>query len=309
MSHFISTKVFAKISELDEAIQFDSLDEFVVVDNSVTKKITGQYLTDSIVNIGNLASKSYVDAVVDAVVNGAPALLDTLNELAAALNNDENFATTITALIGTKLSTANFGLEFWSALEGVTTFNIAEDTNLYYTQARFDSAFAAKTTTALAEGANLYWTQARFDEALGAKSTSDTTEGSNLYYTQARFDAALAAKTTADVAEGANLYFTEQRVLDIIAAQPTNRLANGNIEVTLNQNGTLTLPADPVSDNHAATKGYVDNQITDIVAGQGFATLDYVGDTISSVMDTARTEISTEINTAIDTAELDGGEF
>jgi hypothetical protein len=43
----------------------------------------------------------------------------------------------------------------------LTTTNIAEGTNLYYTQARFDTAFAAKTTSNLAEGSNLYFTNAR----------------------------------------------------------------------------------------------------------------------------------------------------
>ena len=33
------------------------------------------------------------------LVDGAPALLDTLNELAAAINDDANFVTTITNLI------------------------------------------------------------------------------------------------------------------------------------------------------------------------------------------------------------------
>lgn len=36
------------------------------------------------------------------LIDNAPAALDTLNELAAALNDDENFATSITQLIGTK---------------------------------------------------------------------------------------------------------------------------------------------------------------------------------------------------------------
>jgi len=63
----------------------------------------------------------------------------------------------------------------------------------------------------LAEGSNLYYTQARFDSALAAKDTGDLAEGSNLYYTQARFDAALAAKDTGDLSEGSNLYFTDAR--------------------------------------------------------------------------------------------------
>ena len=36
---------------------------------------------------------------ISGLVDGAPALLDTLNELAAAINDDENFVTTITNLI------------------------------------------------------------------------------------------------------------------------------------------------------------------------------------------------------------------
>jgi len=50
----------------------------------------------------------YTDARVDArvalVVDAAPTQLDTLNELAAALNDDANFATTVTNNIATKVS-------------------------------------------------------------------------------------------------------------------------------------------------------------------------------------------------------------
>ena len=48
----------------------------------------------------------------------------------------------------------------------LTTTDVAEGTNLYYTQTRFNSAFAAKTTTDLAEGTNLYFTNARAQAAI-----------------------------------------------------------------------------------------------------------------------------------------------
>ena len=62
-----------------------------------------------------------------------------------------------------------------------------------YVQARqiiydFDSDLASKTTTDLAEGTNLYYTQSRFDSALGTKTTSDLAEGTRLYYTTSRAD-------------------------------------------------------------------------------------------------------------------------
>ncbi|HWR07738.1 MAG TPA: hypothetical protein VN379_12800, partial [Sporomusa sp.] len=48
------------------------------------------------------ATKQYTDAKVASLVASAPGTLDTLNELAAALNDDPNFATTITNLIAGK---------------------------------------------------------------------------------------------------------------------------------------------------------------------------------------------------------------
>ncbi|WP_368508097.1 hypothetical protein [Bradyrhizobium lupini] len=50
----------------------------------------------------SLASVDYVDTKVAGVVNSAPATLDTLNELATALGDDPNFATTVATQIGTK---------------------------------------------------------------------------------------------------------------------------------------------------------------------------------------------------------------
>ena len=94
--------------------------------------------------------------------------------------------------------------------------------NLYYTDARFDTRFGTKSTTNLSEGTNLYYTDARADARvnlqtgsnldLSNKSTSDLTEGTNLYYTDARFDTRLGTKDTDNLSEGSsNLYFTNAR--------------------------------------------------------------------------------------------------
>jgi hypothetical protein len=53
---------------------------------------------------GDAATKGYVDTQVSNLVDAAPGALDTLNELAAAINDDANFSTTITNSIATKLS-------------------------------------------------------------------------------------------------------------------------------------------------------------------------------------------------------------
>jgi hypothetical protein len=52
------------------------------------------------------ATQTYVNTAISNLVNSAPTTLDTLNELAAALGNDPNFATTVTTSIGNKVSKA-----------------------------------------------------------------------------------------------------------------------------------------------------------------------------------------------------------
>lgn len=68
------------------------------------------------IHAGNLAAHSiatttYVNTQIANLVNSAPAALDTLNELAAALGNDASFATTINNSLSTKLTnvTGNSG--------------------------------------------------------------------------------------------------------------------------------------------------------------------------------------------------------
>jgi hypothetical protein len=52
------------------------------------------------------ATKGYVNTQIAAVVDSAPAALDTLNELAAALGDDASFSTTVATSIGTKVAKA-----------------------------------------------------------------------------------------------------------------------------------------------------------------------------------------------------------
>jgi hypothetical protein len=76
-------------------------------------------------------------------------------------------------------------------------------TNLYYTNARFDTQLATKDTDDLSEGAsNLYYTNARFDTQLATKDTDDISEGAtNQYFTNARADARIAAATANDLSD------------------------------------------------------------------------------------------------------------
>jgi hypothetical protein len=167
MSNLLEGKVFVKISELDATTTFDTNDEFILVRNGTTVKTAGIDFVDTVVSIGNLATKTYTDAAVAALVAGAPGALDTLNELSAALNNNAEFASTITNQLSLKLNVGDFGLYFWNELNAITTYHVAEGSNLYYTEQRVDANFATKNTDALAEGTtNLYYTDTRVLDAM-----------------------------------------------------------------------------------------------------------------------------------------------
>jgi hypothetical protein len=55
---------------------------------------------------GTVALQSYVDNSISNLIDSAPSTLNTLNELAAAINDDASYASTITTALGTKLPLA-----------------------------------------------------------------------------------------------------------------------------------------------------------------------------------------------------------
>ena len=69
-------------------------------------------------DITGWASETYVDTAVANLVDSAPATLDTLNELAAALGDDANFSTTVTTAIGTKWTQDNTKISNWDTAYG-----------------------------------------------------------------------------------------------------------------------------------------------------------------------------------------------
>jgi len=139
---------------------------------------TNLYYTDARVNTylttNNYATQSYVGTAISNLVDSAPTTLDTLNELAAALGDDPNFATTVATSIGTKvpltrtitINGTSYDLSAdrtWNIAAGVTSFNtrtgaitpasgdyttaqVTESGNLYYTNTRARLAISLTTT-------------------------------------------------------------------------------------------------------------------------------------------------------------------
>lgn len=65
-----------------------------------------------------------VNSLINATIDGAPSALDTLNELAAALGDDENFSTTITNLVNGKADTYSVQIGDGSATSYAITHNL-----------------------------------------------------------------------------------------------------------------------------------------------------------------------------------------
>ena len=181
----------------------------------------------------------------------------------ASTYSDANTYANVIGLLNAKANTTD-----------LTTSNVIEGSNLYYTNARvyaniiglipnvaLKANTADLTTSNVTEGSNLYYTNARVyanviglipNIALKANTadltTSNVIEGSNLYYTNARVYAnvigLLTAKantadlTTSNVIEGSNLYFTNTRAVGALTAgQNIVIAANGLILSTASGGG------------------------------------------------------------------------
>jgi hypothetical protein len=120
----------------------------------------------------SIATRTYVDSSINTLVNGAPAALDTINELAAAIANDANYATTVTTALATKAPlasptfTGTVTIPAGASISGyVTTSALEAD---YSTTASNDAAYLSKT-----DASSTYLTQNNAASTYLALSNAD----------------------------------------------------------------------------------------------------------------------------------------
>ena len=99
------TQLAATVSDFNTAVRTNRLDQMAAPTAAVplnAQKLTG--VADPTL-AQDASTKAYVDAQITALVGGAPGTLDTLDEIAAAINDSGSFATSVVLRDGTQAMT------------------------------------------------------------------------------------------------------------------------------------------------------------------------------------------------------------
>jgi hypothetical protein len=172
-------------------------------------------------DLSGVSANAYTDQKIAELIDSAPDLLNTLNELAAALGDDPNFVTTVTNSIATIQSNLDAEAARATAAEGVLTSDLATEvaraqaaegvltTDLATEVARAQAAEAAEEARALAAEGVL---QGSIDSEAAARAAADIVLQSNLDTVEAAGIAAISAETTRATAAETAL---DSRITDI----------------------------------------------------------------------------------------------
>lgn len=207
------------------AISSDLLDEDNMASNSATKVASQQSI------------KAYVDAEVAGVVDSAPAALNTLNELAAALGDDANYATTTSTALGNRLRTDVDSQGLTSTQQGNALTNLG----ITATKAEInilDDGLSASDIPSLAASkitSGTFATARIADDAITAGKLNVSGDGSATQFLRSDGDGSFSWAVPTDT----NTQLTQEQVEDFVAGVVT---AGSNVSVTYDDAaGTLTI--------------------------------------------------------------------
>lgn len=217
--------------------------------NTYTDNLIGDGTVDG--TAGNTV-KDRIDTAVANLVGGAPELLDTLDEIAAAIADDENFSTSVLSDIAQGLSDAN-------AYTDTRETAITTAYQSYADTAEADAiSTAAADATAKADAAEA---DAISTAAADATSKANTAESNANTYTDgeiATVNGTIDALTTDDIAEGTNEYYTTEKAQDAVA----DLIAAGT-------HANITITYDDVANSISfeAENGVADSTTDDLTEG------------------------------------------
>jgi hypothetical protein len=153
----LATQAYADQAETDAKAYTDTELGSYTPTSSLDTTIDGYgYLKSA--DLSGYATETFVGTAIDNLVDGAPGLLDTLNEIAAAIADDANYATTMTTALAAKQNnlTAGSNIDITGSTISVTGLDSADisDFNtaaLSATSAAYDAAGSAATAQSNAE--------------------------------------------------------------------------------------------------------------------------------------------------------------
>ena len=263
---------------------------------------------NQIINVGaptadtNAATKKYVDDEIDGLVNGAPGALDTLNELANALGDDSNFASTMTTSLATKAATTYVDSADSSVASAAST-----DATTKADAAQAAAATDATTKANAAEANAISHTNTR-EVAItsGYESYADTAEA------DAITTAAADATTKADAAQAAAISAAASDATTKADAAEADAISTAAADATSKANAALT-SAQSYADS-ATSSGAVSAAATDATtkadAAQAAAEATASADATSkanaaqaAAISTAASDATTKANAAQSAAE------
>ena len=197
--YFTDARALDAVQSSYEAYADQAETDAVNTANTYTDNLIGDGTVDG--TTGNTV-KDRIDSAVANLVGGAPELLDTLDEIAAAIADDENFSTTVVSDIAQGLTDA----------KAYTDTRETAITTAYQSYA--DTAEADAISTAAADATT------KADAALASAQTyADTAEADAIAAANTYTDDAITAADTDDIQEGTgNLYFTDERAQDAVAS-------------------------------------------------------------------------------------------
>lgn len=178
------------------------------------------------------SANTYTDTAVAGLVDSAPALLDTLNELAAAIGDNPSYATDVANLVSTKADTTYVDSADAVTLTSANSYADGLAVNYDVTGAAQLAQTNAQTYASGLVGQEVIDRDSAISTAINALDTDDIEEGVvNLYFTPERAVAAVGGTigdaidllTTDDIEEGtSNLYFTDARAVSALEAVVPN---------------------------------------------------------------------------------------
>jgi len=219
------------VSDLEDYADQAEADAKAYTDTRETA-ITAAY--QSYADTAEADAKSYADQKVADLVDSAPALLDTLNELAAAIGDDANFAANLATSVGEKVAKAGDTMTGALVLHADPVNNLEAATKAYVDTA---ASTAQSNAEDYADGL-----AGNYDPA-GSASTALTNANSYTDTAISGVNTTINNLTTDDIAEGANEYFTDAKAKDSAAALLTTATLT-NITITGTGNGGLVITAE-----------------------------------------------------------------